>query len=104
MHFEKFIISSDRVCNINSNPLYDPNTNAISKHLWSFIKSRKHDHTGVGLLFHDKTMYTDPQDKTDLMARYYSSVFTTENTDNIPTLTYDPLPDMPPIQAYAQGI
>ena len=29
---------------------------------------------------------TDPQDKADLMAKYFSLVFTTENTDNIPTL------------------
>ena len=29
---------------------------------------------------------------------------TTENTDNIPTLSNYPLPDMPPIQVYPQGI
>ena len=49
-------------------------------------------------------MYTDPQDKADLMAKYFSSVFTTENTDNIPTLSNGPFPDMPPIQIYPQGI
>ena len=72
--------------------------------LWNFIKSKKHDHTGVGPLVHNGTMYTDPQDKADLMAKYFPSVFTTENTDNIPTLSNDPLPDMPPIQVYPQGI
>ena len=84
--------------------LINPNTNAISKRLWSFMKSKKHDHTGVGPLVHDGTMYTDPQDKADLMAKYFSSVFTTENTDNIPTLSNGPFPDMPPIQIYPQGI
>ena len=38
------------------------------------------------------------------MAKYFSSVFTTENTDNIPTLSNDLLPDMPSIQVYPQGI
>ena len=40
--------------------LINPNTNAISKHLWSFIKSKKRDHTGVVPLVHDGTTYTDP--------------------------------------------
>ena len=38
------------------------------------------------------------------MATYFSSVFTTENTDNIHTLSNDPLPDMQPIQVHSQGI
>ena len=37
------------------------------------------------------------------MVKYFSSVFTIENTDNIPTVCNDPLPDMPPIQVYPQG-
>ena len=84
--------------------LINPTTNAISKRLWSFIKSKKRDYTGAGPLVHDGATYTDPQDKADLMAKYFSSVFTIENTANIPTLNKDPLPDMPPIQVYPQGI
>ena len=38
------------------------------------------------------------------MADYFSSVFTTENTDNTPTLNKDPLPDIPSIQVHPQGI
>ena len=72
--------------------------------LLNFIKSKKHDHTGVGPLVHNGTMYTDPHDKANLMAKYFSSVFTTENTNNISTLSNDSFPDMPPIQIYPQGI
>ena len=42
--------------------LINPNTNAISKCLWNFIKSKKHDLTGVGPFVHNGIMYADPQD------------------------------------------
>ena len=59
--------------------------------------------TGVGPLVYDGTTYTNPKIKR-LMAKYFSSIFTTENTDNIPTPSNDPLPNMPPIQVYPQEI
>ena len=38
------------------------------------------------------------------MADYFSSVFTSKNTDGIPSLDKDPLPDIPSIQVNSQGI
>jgi len=37
------------------------------------------------------------------MANYFSSVFTSENTDSIPSLNKDPLPDVPSIQVHPEG-
>ena len=38
------------------------------------------------------------------MADHFSSVFTSENTDSIPSLNKDPLPDIPSIQVHPEGI
>ena len=38
------------------------------------------------------------------MANYFSSVFTSENTDSIRSLSKDPLPDIPSIQMHPEGI
>jgi len=46
----------------------------------------------------------DPQDKADLLANYFSSIFTTENIEYMPTLSSNPLPDVPPIVINPQGV
>ena len=95
-YFNNIIIIKSAILHNNYvQNLITPNTKTISKHLWSFIKNKKCDHTGVGPLIHGGTTYTDPQDKANLMADYFSSVFTSENTDGIPSLNKDPLPDIP---------
>ena len=47
--------------------LVDSSSNAITKKLWPYIKSRKQDHTGVGPLNHHDTTITDPIAKAKLM-------------------------------------
>ena len=37
--------------------LIDPNSNAVTKRLWSYIKSKKLDHTGVSMLKHQGSTY-----------------------------------------------
>jgi len=61
--------------------LVDPSSNTVSKRLWTLIKNKKKDHTGVSPLVDHGITYTDPQAKADLLANYFSSIFTTENTE-----------------------
>ena len=72
--------------------------------MWTLIKNKKKDHTGVSPLVDHGITYTDPQAKTDLLANYFSSIFTTENTEHIPTLSSNPLPDIPSIVINPQGV
>ena len=84
--------------------LIDPNGNTITKRLWSYIKSKKLDHTGVGTLKHQGSTYTDSQEKVDLLANYFSSVFTQENMTHIPDLSDDTFPSIPQIEVHTDGV
>ena len=70
--------------------LIDENNNA-TKRLWSFIKNRKQDRTGINALDHCETTYTDPSSKANILAEYFSSLFTQEDTSTIPELEDNPL-------------
>ena len=43
-------------------------------------------------------------DKANLLADYFSSVFTTEDAPHIPTLPTDPTPSISPIQIHVDGV
>jgi len=71
--------------------------------LWTLIKNKKKDHTGVSPLVDHGITYTDHQDKADLLANYFS-IFTAENIEYVPTLSSNPLPDVPSIAINLQGV
>ena len=79
-------------------------SNNVTKKLWSFIKSKTQDRTGISTLDHQGVTYTDPLSKANVLAEYFSSVFTQEDTGNIPDLEGNPLPEIPPIQIYSDGV
>ena len=64
LHYNNIIKQSRQACHTAYNNyisnLIDPNTKAVSKRLWTLIKNKKLDHTGVGPLIHNGTTYTDP--------------------------------------------
>jgi len=72
--------------------------------LWTLIKNKKKDPTGASFLVDHGITYTDPQDKADLLANYFSSIFTTENIEYMPTLSSNPLPHVPSILINPQGV
>jgi len=72
--------------------------------LWTLIKNKKKDHTGVSPLVGHDIAYNDPQDKADVLANYFSSIFITENIEYMPTLSSNPLPDVQSIVINPQGV
>ena len=58
-----------------------------SKHLWSYIKSRKKDNIGVGSLHYDDLVYADSLNKANVLNQHFFSIFTTEDTSYLPSLT-----------------
>ena len=65
-----------------------------SKHLWSYIKSRKKDNIGIGSLHCDGLAYTDSLDKANAYNQHFSSVFTTEDTSYLQSLNEYNIPAM----------
>lgn len=83
----------------------DPNKNTVTKKLWTDIKSKRQDSIGgVGPLDFQGESHTDPLIKANILADYFSSVFTTEDTSNVPSMEGDPLPCIDAIQVHSEGI
>ena len=86
--------AKENVFNNYISSLIDPDSNKVTKRLWSFIKSRKQDNTGIGPLIHQGTTFTDSKDKDNVLADYFSSVFTCNNTSFLPEVNDIPLPSI----------
>ena len=84
--------------------LVDPNSNKVTKRLWSYIKSKRHENTGIGPLTFQGTTYTDSKDKANVMADYFSSVFTSDDTTLLPEVNDTPLPGILPITVHVEGV
>jgi len=84
--------------------LVDPNNNQVTKRLWSYIKSKKQDHTGIGSLIYQDTTITDPVGKANVLAEFFSSVFTCDNSSSPPRMSGSPLPDVSPITIHHEGV
>jgi len=83
----------------------DPNNNQVIKRLWSYIKSKKQDHTGIGSLIYQDTTITDPVEKANVLAECFSSVFTCDNaSSSLPRMNGSPLPDVSPITIHHESV
>ena len=67
------------------------------KKVWSFIKSKKNDNSGVAPLKKNGIVHSDSQTKADILNTQFSSVFTKGGMSNVPnigTSKYNVLPDI----------
>ena len=69
----------------------------------SFVK-KKQDHVGIGPLEYRGSTFTDSLFKANVLAKYFSSVFTNEDAANVPVIEGDPLPEISPIHIHADGV
>ena len=84
--------------------LVDPNKNIITKRLWSFIKNKRQGNVGMSTLKHEGRTYVDAKEKVNLLADYFSNVFTNEDVSNIPTLSTNPTPSISSIQVHVDSV
>ena len=75
-----------------------------NKKFWKYVKALKKDTCGVAPLKDNGKTYSDPLDKANILNRQYESVFTQENTRNIPSMTGKPFPSMPEISIENAGV
>ena len=88
------------ISNIITDAFQDNNT----KPFWKFVKSKRSDNTGIPPLKEDGRLYSDSKSKADILNRQFTSVFTREDTSNIPTPTGPPQPSMPDIEVEVRGV
>ena len=76
-----------------------------SKKLWSYIKHKKQDSSGVAPLKDtDGLLHSDTPAKPEILNNQFRSVYTKEDFDNLPSKGPSPHPTMPNIQVNSNGI
>ena len=75
-----------------------------TKKLWSFVKSKKKDRIGIPALLSDSKLVTSAQEKAEVLATQYESVFTKEQLDQMPDKGMSPFPVLKDIVFSKQGV
>ena len=83
--------------------LIDDNNN-VSKRMWSYVKSKRTDHCGIAPLKQDEKPLLPQKHKAEILNNYFSSVYTSEDVSNIPTLDYANFPNISPVIIHNEGI
>ena len=75
-----------------------------TKPFWKFVRSKRCDNTGIAPLKDDGRLFSDSQNKADILNRQFTSVFTREDTSSIPPLPDRNYPSMPNIVVQIPGV
>ena len=84
--------------------ILDPEEDTGGKRLWSFLKARRQEHSGVATLKSATGLVRSSRDKAQVLNNQFSSVFTNEDTQNLPTMGVSPHPTMPDIVVNQDGV
>ena len=63
----------------------------------TYIKSKRQDNIGIASLAVNSTTYTDDLDKANILNNYFSTVFTKEDTSNLPSIEDSTYPTIDPL-------
>ena len=74
------------------------------KKFWSFISSKRSESSGVAALRKEGIIHSDPNMKANIMNETFTSVFTKEDLENLPSKGPSPHPKVPPIEIHTSGI
>jgi len=66
------------------------------------LKSKRIDHCGVAPLKQDEENFTNPKDKAEILNKYFTSAFISEDTSTIPILDHNP-PSISPVVIHYEG-
>ena len=75
-----------------------------SKTLWRYIKCKRQDGNGVSSLKENGQLHSDSRRKAEILNNQFCSVFTSEDTLNIPKLPGPPNTEMPKFEITVQGV
>ena len=74
------------------------------KKLYSFIKAKRCDSSGVAPLKSEGITYNDPKTKATLLNKQFCSVFTEKETSQLPSMDGDPYPDVHHFSVGQEGV
>ena len=74
------------------------------KKLWSFIKAKKCDSSGISPLRREGVAHSDPQVKANILNNQFAGAFTEEDTSFLPSLGPSPFPDVPAFEIGTAGL
>ena len=86
------------------NCLLDPEQDKNNKIFWWYVKSKRQDNFGVSTLKGNGKVATDQKTKAEMLNNQLSSVFTKENTSNLPDKGRSTFPSMPDINITPTGV
>ena len=78
--------------------MLDPEKDNNSKKFWKYIKSRKQDTMGIGTLENNGVLAETVEQKAEMLSNQFTSVFTTENTTNMPSKGISPFKPFKPMK------
>ena len=84
--------------------VHDLVTEENSKKLYTFVKSKKCDSSGVAPLKRDGISHVDAQTKAEILNDQFSSVFTREDHSSMPDLGESKYPEAPSINVNVNGV
>ena len=79
-------------------------SSTCKKRFWTYIKSKKKDHTGVAPLNDEGNTYTDAKHKAQILNKQFESVFTNEDVLSIPRLGHSAYPTIHDVLFTTHGI
>ena len=74
------------------------------KRFWSFIKGQRCDNSGVAPLMNDGILQSNSLAKANLLNKQFVSVFTQENSIDLPFIAESPHPSVPPFSIDCTGV
>ena len=75
-----------------------------SKLFWRYIKLQCSDRCGVSPILHDGQLHSDSRREAEILNQQFCSVFTDEDTTNMPKLEGQPTTPMDNIEITQSGI
>ena len=82
----------------------DMDTTTKQKKFWHYIRSLRKDNCSVSPLKDQGKLHSNPIDKANILNQQYKSVFTREDTANIPKMKGEAFPPMPDITIELPGV
>ena len=82
----------------------DNDKKKASKRFWTYVKSKKKDSCSIPPLRSEGVLIADAVGKANILNRQYSSVFTLEDTNNIPSKGHSKAPPMQSIKITVDGV
>ena len=86
------------------NDIFCDEFKANPKKFWTFIKSKKCETSGIAPLKHNGITHINPKAKANILNNQFTSVFTKDDSTELPAMGPSPHPDVPVLHIQENGV